>query len=108
MANSSDVLKAIEKGHAQQAEINATMVGKISAIKNDLMDMREAQGLINTKVLGYLENDNKTSEKGIVNRVKDLELFRKDWEIKSKVVVLLFIIVGFLVSFWDRITGLKH
>lgn len=108
MANSSDILKAIEKGHVEQAAINATMVGKISSITNDLADMREAQGLINTKVLGYLENDNKTSEKGIVNRVRDLEIFKKDWEIKSKVIILLFIIVGFLANFWDKITGIKH
>jgi uncharacterized protein YwgA len=108
MANSSDVLKAIERGHIQQAEINATMVGEISAIKNDLLDMREAQGIINTKVLGYLENDSKTSEKGVVNRLRDVEKKIKEFDVKSKVVVLLFLAIGFLVSFWDKIMGIKH
>jgi hypothetical protein len=73
MANSSDVLKAVKEGQLAQAEINATMVGKISAITNTLSDMSYNQSLINSKVLGYLENNDKTDEKGIINRVHDIE-----------------------------------
>lgn len=97
MANSSDVLKAIEKANIAQAEINATMIGKISSIANDLTDMKLDQGLINIKVLGYLENNDKTDEKGIINRVHDVEESVETMKNQRKIflgVITVFGIIG--------------
>tara|TARA_R110000803_G_scaffold61223_1_gene120957 strand:+ start:295 stop:615 length:321 start_codon:yes stop_codon:yes gene_type:complete len=97
MANSSDVLKAIKEGNIAQAEINVTMLGKISAISNNLTDMKLEQGLINTRVLGYLENNDKTDEKGIINRVHDVEESVETMQNQRKIflgVITVFGVIG--------------
>ena len=97
MANSSDVLKAIKEGNIAQAEINVTMLGKISAISNNLTDMKLEQGLINTRVLGYLENNDKTDEKGIINRVHDVEESVETMKNQRKIflgVITVFGVIG--------------
>tara|TARA_R110000803_G_scaffold63443_5_gene124147 strand:- start:9532 stop:9852 length:321 start_codon:yes stop_codon:yes gene_type:complete len=97
MANSGDVLKAINEGNIAQAEINVTMLGKISAISNNLSDMKTDQGLINIKVLGYLENNDKTDEKGIINRVHDVEESVETMKNQRKIflgVITVFGIIG--------------
>ena len=105
MANSSDVLKAIKEGNIAQAEINATMVGKISAISNDLIDMREAQGKINSKVLGYLENDDKTNQMGAINRISVIEKKVSMMNNQRKIMIGVFLVFSTVGAFMMKAFG---
>ena len=98
MANSSDVLRAIKEGNVAQAEINATMVGKISTIANDLSDFK-------LTVSGYLENNDKTNQVGgieqIANNKKDIATLYN----QGKILVGVFVVFSFVGGFFLDVFG---
>jgi hypothetical protein len=94
-ASNSDVLRAIEEGNVAQAVINATMVGKISAISNELSDFK-------TTISGYLENNDKTNQPGgieqIANNKKDISTIRGLISIVIGVFTVFGIVGGFILE----------
>lgn len=102
MANSSDVIRLIEKGHRAQAEINATIVGEISTIKNIQSDMHKKQNSFNERISGYLETDKATNQIGGIEQIsvnkEDIVLMKTQRKIAYGVFFIMSTIGGFVLK----------
>lgn len=101
-----EVLEIIKNNTETLAKNHLTFATTVSDFINKQSDFNAEQRVINTKMSGYLENDEKTHEKGIVNRVSDVEAKQIGLEVKSRVFVGVVTVLIFIGTFMDDIIGL--
>lgn len=105
-----EILQSIKQGQDDMAKTHFDFSAKVSAFMNAQADVNNEQKLINNKLVGYLENNDKTGSKGGINRLNDIEKKQLQTDVKIKIVIGVFTALLFVVNFYEKIASLftKH
>lgn len=105
-----EILRSIKESQDLASKRHFDFSAKVSAFMNVQADVNNEQKLINNKLVGYLENNDKTGSKGGINRLNDIEKKQLQTDVKIKIVIGVFTALLFVVNFYEKIASLftKH